>query len=157
MRTQNYVFFGRKKDSKGPTMSFENILMHNYNVGISAYVRYPENFWKMFPYEGKVLNNHLVEYNSYDKSIADLKSKKIDVFIGNKDLVNSILSRTNNTNIIFQYKNILYWKDFYCAFSKSSPLKNKEEIKLKVQKLLYKMKETNELKEITEHWIEKNQ
>ena len=107
MRTQNYVFFGRKKDSKGPTMSFETILMHNFNVGISAYVRYPENFWKMFPYEGKVLNNHLVEYNSYEKSIADLKSKKIDVFIGNKDLVNSILARTKNTDIIFQYKNIL--------------------------------------------------
>ena len=154
-RTQNFVFFGRTQEAKNLTMTYKDILEHNYTVGISIGAIYPKEFWKTFPFEDSTLNSHLQEAGSIEENIQKLKTKRIDLFLANKELGILALNKAGAIDVVFQYKNILYWKNFYCAFSKKSKLKNILDIEDQVQKSLYKMQEENQLKEINAYWINK--
>ena len=136
-------------------MSYKDILEHNYTVGINIGVIYPKEFWMAFPFEGRLLNSHLQESSSIEENIHKLKIKKIDVFLADNELAFVALKNAGATDVIFQYKNILYWKDFYCVFSKKSKLKNITTIQEQVQKSLYKMQEERQLKEINAYWVNK--
>lgn len=154
MRTKNYFFYGRQKEAFSNSMTFEEAKAHNYKVGIGIGVLYPKIFWKHYPFEENILNNHLHEYQEGEKSIEKLKTKKIDLFVGDYYTTKVSIRKYRAEDLVFQYRNILFWKDFYCVFSKKSKHKNIEKIKAQVQRSLYKMQEKNQLKEIDVRWID---
>ncbi len=153
MRTREYFFYGRAQEVQENRMTFEKVLEHNYTIGILTSVNYPRQFWELFPFDDNLLNSHLLEIKDYEESIRLLKQRKIDLFLGDKDKTNPVIRDLGADDIIFQYRNILYWYDFYCGISKKSKIKDLDELKRKIQRSLYKMQESGKLKEINEHWI----
>jgi ABC-type amino acid transport substrate-binding protein len=156
-RTLDYYFFGRKEDSRGATtLTYYNVLEHNYLVGISANTLYPTEFWDVFPFEKFSINNHLEEAVSYEDNLKKLMSKHIDYFIGEKFATTEIINKINKVDEVYQYKNLLFSKKFYAAFSKNSKRVDIDDLKIKIQRLLFKMEESNQLKEINQFWISKS-
>lgn len=156
MRSYNYIFFGRKKEATSGVMSYASVRQHNYKVGITLGTVYPKSFWNAFPFENNVLNSLLDEVPANMDNIVRLNNKKIDLFVGNKDVVNALLKKEGLEDTIIQYKNVLFWKDFYCAFSKKSKQKNIDDIRKKVEKELYQLEQRNVLKTKDIFWLEKN-
>lgn len=157
MRIKNFVFYGRKEDvAPGKTvMTYNDVLTHNYIVGINIGFLYPREFWKYFPYQDFQLNNHLRELSSYKANVKHLSKKTIDLFVANRDKMSFILSKMEEAEEVFQYKNILYYKEYYCALSKKSKIKNRDDVLRKIQRALYKMYETDELNDIVKDWMSK--
>ncbi|MES2615914.1 MAG: transporter substrate-binding domain-containing protein [Bdellovibrionota bacterium] len=154
LRSKYYFFYGRSQEAKSTIMTYKNALAHNYTVGILVGYLYPQSFWEAFPYENLVLNSHIVEERDYEDHIKKLKQKKIDLFVGDKDLVRMAIQKLEASGDVYQYKNILYWKDFYSAFSKKSKFKNLDTAKEQIKKSLYNMQERGQLKEINDFWVE---
>lgn len=156
MRTKTYSFFGElNKKNKVKTMTFENALKNNFTVGIRVGFTYPKEFWKVYPFENYQLNHHLVESHSFKENIIKLKEKKIDLFLADRERVSVLLNTLGAEETIFQYKNILYWKDYFLVFSKKIKDPNLNSIKLKIERELYKMAENNEISDINKYWIKK--
>lgn len=153
LREEEYFFFGRKQDAKSEKMTYENVLAHNYLVGIQVGFRYPKEFWQAFPDENFSLNSHLIEAQTNDDNIHKLSTKRIDLFLAEKNTAELALKKLGKEDAVVQYRNILFWINYYCAFSKKSSLKNIDEIKEKIQRSLYKMQEKNLLQEIVNSWI----
>lgn len=155
-RSRNYVFYGLYNVfSKVHTMEFERALKHNLRVGIVIGFTYPKEFWETYPFEDKQLNSHLYEGNSYRENIIKLRQNKIDLFIADKERASLLLKKVGADETIFQYKNILYWRDYYFAFSKKTKFPKIEDLQKKLERELYKMTESDEIPEINTYWIKK--
>lgn len=155
-RSKSYSFYGlssQLRESK--VMTFEDALSHNFIVGIMVGFTYPKEFWDAYPFEKKQLNSHLVEAHTFRENMIKLKEKKIDLFIGDRERINAILKKVGADETIFQYKNILYWKDYFFVYSKKIKKLNIDGIKTQIERELYKMTESDEIPEINLLWIKK--
>ena len=154
--TKNYSFYGLSSQLKDTfVMSFEDAVAHNYSVGILIGFSYPKVFWEAYPFENKQLNSHLFEGKNIRDNIIKLKERKIDLLIADRERTNIILKKIGADETIFQYKNILYWKEFFLVFSKKLKKEKYEMLKAKIDRELYKMTESEEINEINESWIKK--
>ena len=156
MRSKNYSFYGLESQlKKDEVMTFEDALLLNYRVGIMVGFTYPKEFWDAYPFENKLLNSHLFESKTFRDNMIKLKEKKIDLFIGDRERVNVILKKIGAEETIFQYKNILYWKDYFFVYSKKLKAPNIDKIKVEIERELYKMTESEEIPAINLSWIKK--
>ncbi|APJ03255.1 substrate-binding periplasmic protein [Silvanigrella aquatica] len=156
VRSKNYSFYGLTKQvGESQVMSFEDALAHHYRVGIIVGFTYPKIFWDYYPFENRVLNSHLVESYTFRDNIIKLKEKKIDLFIADRERVNVILKKIGADETIFQYKNVLYWKDYFFAFSKKTKEPKIKLIRAFMDREIYKMTESDEIPEINLEWIKK--
>ncbi|RDB35670.1 MAG: hypothetical protein DCC88_08915 [Spirobacillus cienkowskii] len=153
-KTYSFYAFADKVKEK-TVMTYENAVAHNYTVGIRVGFKYPKEFWDGYPFQDRVMNNHLYEFRSYKDCINKLKQKKIDLCLADRERTNPLIKKLGDEENIFQYKNVLYWLDFYFAFSKKSKYPNLDKIKSQVDRELYKMTEQEELAEINLTWINK--
>ncbi len=155
-RSKNYSFYGLSSQLKKiSVMTFEDALKYNFSVGIIIGFTYPKVFWDTYPFENRQLNRHLIESNTFRDNMIKLKEKKIDLFIADRERVNVILKKVGADETIFQYKNILYWKDYYFVFSKKSKEPKIKSMIIKIERELYKMTESDEINEINVSWIKK--
>ncbi len=155
-RSKNYSFYGLSSQlRKVSIMTFEDALTYNFSVGIIVGFTYPKEFWLAYPFENKQLNRHLIESNSFRDNMIKLKEKKIDLFIADRERVNVMLKKVGADETIFQYKNVLYWKDYYFVFSKKTKEPKINLMKIKIERELYKMTESDEIPEINLSWIKK--
>lgn len=154
--TKNYSFYGLANESRTSNiMTFEDALSHNYTVGIIVGFTYPKVFWDAYPFQNKQLNTHLIEGKDIRANIIKLKERKIDLMIADRERTDIILKKIGADETIFQYKNLLYWKEFFLVFSKKLKQEKFELLKGKIDRELYKMTESEEINEINQSWIKK--
>ncbi len=152
--TKNYSFYGLPSQLPNSyTLTFEEALAHNYSVGIIVGFSYPKVFWEAYPFENKQLNSHLIEGKSLRDNIIRLKEKKIDLIIADRERADVLLKKIGAEESIFKYKNVLFWKEFYMVFSKKLQGEKFADLKSKVDRELYKMTESEQIKEINEAWV----
>ena len=156
MRSKTYSFYGLSSQLRNTqVMTFEDALEHNFSVGIIIGFTYPKEFWDTYPFENRQLNSHLVESRTFRDNMIKLKEKKIDLFIADRERVNVILKKVGADETIFQYKNVLYWKDYFFVFSKKIKDPKINQLKTQIDRELYKMTESDAIPEINLSWIKK--
>ncbi|WGL59270.1 transporter substrate-binding domain-containing protein [Pigmentibacter sp. JX0631] len=152
--TKNYSFYALAKQvQENPIMTFEDALAHNYSVGILVGFSYPKIFWDAYPFENKQLNNHLKEGRSLRNNLIGLKEKKFDLILADRERADVLLKKIGAEETITHFKNILFWKEFYLVFSKKMVNDKFPELKSKVERELYKMTESEQMKDINESWV----
>lgn len=152
--TKNYSFYALAKHvQENSIMTFEDALAHNYSVGILVGFSYPKIFWDAYPFENKQLNSHLIEGRSLRTNLIGLKEKKFDLILADRERTDVLLKKIGAEESISRFKNILFWKEFYLVFSKKMVNDKFPDLKSKVDRELYKMTESEQIKEINETWI----
>ncbi|KAB8031971.1 substrate-binding periplasmic protein [Fluviispira multicolorata] len=156
LRTRNYIFHRLKTEiGDSETLSYEEAVAKNLIVGIVVGFTYPKEFWDFYPYENLQLNRLLYETKDYKDNIIKLKQNKIDLFIADRERTSALLKKLGAEETVFQYRNVLYWRDYYCVFPNKAQYPNKEKLLSQFERELYKMKEKDEIPVINEMWIEK--
>lgn len=154
--TKNYSFYARANQLQDTyTMTFTDALAGNYRVGIIIGFSYPKVFWEAYPFENKQLNSHLKEGKNLRDNLIKLKEKKLDLVIADRERTDILLKKMGAEEAILKYKNILFWKEFYLVFLKKSQNSKISELKSKIERELYKMTESEQIKEINDFWVTK--
>jgi ABC-type amino acid transport substrate-binding protein len=155
LRSRNYHFYGLSSEvQNSKSLTLKQARNRNWKVGIMVGYRYPSIFWDVFPFENKILNKNLEEGNSYQQNIIKLKQKKINLFLADQERMNLLVRKLGADEIIFQYKNVLYWKDFYISFSKKSNYPHLQDLKKDLDREIYKRVENDEIPRIHASWIQ---
>ena len=155
IRTFHYVFFTRVDDMLMQTMTYENAKEQNKIISIFSYKRYPEEFWKHFPYQNKILNDHIVEVKKAENAFQKLTDKKVDLSLLEKEIGRSKIKKMNLEDKLDHYKNILFFQDYYVGISKKSDLYTKKDDIKKIEKNLSQLENQNKTIEILEEWVNK--
>ncbi|WP_186645914.1 substrate-binding periplasmic protein [Fluviispira vulneris] len=156
LRTRNYVFHRLTSEiGNKETLSYEEAVGQNLTVGIVVGFTYPSEFWDNYPYEKLQLNRLLYEGRDYKDLVIKLRQKKIDLFIADRERTTMLLKKIGAEESVFKYRNVLYWRDYYCIFPNKSTFPDKDKIIQQFERELYKMKESDLMTIINEMWIEK--
>ena len=121
--SSEFVFFTTQEFKKNnPRMDYEKIAKNNLRVGIIEKNSYHPSFWEAFPWidEAKGIYNKQIESSkNVETNLLKLSKRRIDLYPQDKQIGLSTSKKLNISDLDF-YENILFKKDYYVVFSRSS-------------------------------------
>lgn len=164
IRISEYVFFVHKDNyNKLINGSYEEVSNHKLKVGIQNGASYDKTFWKNFPYlngsfeydpDARNYNKQLHPVSMPEQNFRKLASKRIDVFLFDRDVGLYQLKKLGLEDTITHYSVVLFSKGYPISFSKTSNFPNLEKIEKQFEQELIKLKKESTYRKIIDKWLE---
>lgn len=147
------IFFSTKDDTVQKEITYEDAIAKKYKIGIIRGNSYHPSFWKAFPNrKDGVVHEQLSEGSKIENLLRQLSVKRVDLVVADK-IVGMYTAKSLGLKNLTPSANVLYQKGYPMPFTRNSSYPDIQNVALKFEEELRKMKKTGEYQKILDKWL----